>query len=505
MSEASALRRRRPRAGVFYTAVAGALALLLAGCATTPLNELAQPQFDMPERFTDSGNIGLRANWWQDFDDPGLDQLVNRALEHNFTLASAYARVEQARATLGSARADLFPSIDASFEQSATRRSGDSSDFTTTTSSSGVTLNQDSGGWSDTRTFQFSAAYELDLWGRVRNARNAAAFDASASAADLQAAAITLAGDIASNWYQLQELNARIDLLESQIQTNSDVLDLTTYAFTHGQAEAADVLRQRQAVESVRGQLEQAQASADVVEHALATLVGVAPNDFSAPEGKLVALPALPETGVPADRLMRRPDVRQQFYALAAADRRVAVAVADRYPQLSLSASLSTTADSAALFSNWITQIAGNITQPVFDAGARAAEVDRTEAVVAEEVADYQQTLLEALQETEDALTNEYRQQRYIERLDEQLRLSRETVENLRLRYLRGATDYLDVLDALLTRQDLQVESLAAQRQLLDYRINLYRALAGDIDSAPRTDIDAPAVPLPRSSSDNTP
>lgn len=503
MAEAFALRRRRPRAGVFRGLFATGLALLAAGCATTPLDELAEPQFDMPARFADSGSAGVRPDWWQAFDDPGLDQLVDRALEHNFTLASAYARVEQARATLGSARADLFPSVDASFEQSATRRSNGGSDFATTTGDNGFAIDQDNSNWSDTRTFQFSAAYELDLWGRLRNARNAAAFEASASAADLQAAAITLTGDIASNWYQLQELEARIDLLRSQIQTNRDVLDLTTYAFTHGQAQAADVLRQRQAVESVRGQFEQAQASAAVVEHALATLVGVAPSDFSAPDGELVALPALPETGVPAQVLMRRPDVRQQFYALAAADRRVAVAVADRYPQLSLSASLSTTTDSAALFSNWITQLAANVTQPIFDAGSRAAEVDRTEAVVAEEVADYQQTLLEALQETEDALTNESRQQRYIERLDEQLRLSRETVDNLRLRYLRGATDYLDVLDALLTRQDLQVEYLTARRQLLDYRINLYRALAGDIAGTPNTDIEAPAVPIRRSSSDN--
>jgi len=501
--ETFAPRRRRTRAGVVRVACAGALVLLAAGCATTPLNELARPRFEMPARFAQTGSADMRTDWWQAFDDPELDHLVNRALAHNFTLASAYARVEQARATLGSARADLFPSVDASFEQSATRRANGDSDFANTTGNNGFSIDQDNGNWSDTRTFQFSAAYELDLWGRLRNARDAAAFEASASAADLQAAAITLASDIASNWYQLQELEARIALLRSQIQTNRDVLDLTTYAFTHGQAQAADVLRQRQAVESVRGQFEQTQASAAVVENALATLVGVPANDFNAPEGELVDLPAIPNTGVPADVLMRRPDVRQQFYALVAADRRVAVAVADRYPQLSLSASLSTTTDSAALFSNWITQLAANITQPIFDAGSRAAEVDRTEAVVAEAVADYQQTLLEALQETEDALTNEYRQQRYLERLDEQLRLSRETVDNLRLRYLRGATDYLDVLDALLTRQDLQVEYLTARRQLLDYRINLYRALAGDIESGPRTDINAPAVPLARSSSDN--
>ena len=482
------------------------LCVAFAGCATTPLDQLAQPAFELPARFGAEGEAGVASRWWTAFDDPGLNALTERALANNFTLASAFARVEQARATLASANADLFPSVDASVEQSATRRSNDGAGISgSTAGNNGIVVDGSGSNWSDTRTLQFSAAYELDVWGRLRNARSAAVFDARASAADYQAAAITLTADLASNWYQLQELRTRIALLEDQIQTNRDVLDLTTYSFTHGQAQAADVLRQRQAVESVRGQLEQTQASAAVVEHALATLVGVAPEHFQPPAGELIALPALPDTGVPAAALMRRPDVRQPFYALAAADRRVAVAVANRYPQLSLSASLSSSNDSGDLFSNWITQLAANLTQPIFDAGSRAAEVDRSTAVVAEEVADYQQSLLEALQETEDALANEYRQKRYLERLDEQLRLSRESVSNLRLRYLRGATDYLDVLDALLTRQNLQVDYLAGRRQLLDYRINLYRALAGDIDSLPDADIDSPPVPLRAAAEEDRP
>ena len=482
------------------------LCLAFAGCATTPLDELAEPAFEMPARFGASGEAATDSRWWTAFHDPGLDTLVERALGNNFSLASTYARVEQARATLASANADLFPSVDASFEQSGTRRSNNGASVSgSTAGSNGIVLDQSGSNWSETRTLQFSAAYELDLWGRLRNARSAALFDARATAADYQAAAITLTADLASNWYQLQELRARIALLESQIQTNRDVLDLTTYAFKYGQSQAADVLRQRQAVESVRGQLEQAQASEAVLEHALATLVGVAPKDLDIPEGDLIELPALPDTGVPAAALMRRPDVRQQFYSLAAADRRVAVAVANRYPQLSLSASVSATNDSGDLFSNWITQLAANLTQPIFDAGSRAAEVDRSRAVVAEEVADYQQSMLEALQETEDALTNEYRQKRYLQRLDEQLRLSRESVANLRLRYLRGATDYLDVLDALLTRQNLQVDYLAARRQLIDYRINLYRALAGDIDSLPDAGIDNPRIPLDAAQTEDRP
>lgn len=475
--------------------------LLVTGCATTPVDELAEPAFEMPERFARDGEAPMRADWWQAFDDPGLDRLVGRALSNNFTLRSAYARVEQARATLAAQGAELFPSVDASVEQSATRRP-DSDGVSANNAGNRFDFDRNQSNWNDSRSVQFSASYELDLWGRLRNSREAAAFDTRAADAALQAAAISVAGDLASSWYQYQELRERIALLESQIETNENVLDLTTFAFKQGQAEAADVLRQRQTVESVRGQLEQTRASAQVVRHALAVLVGVAPGEFSPPDGRdLVDLPALPDTGVPADLLMRRPDVREQFYTVAAADRRVAVAVAERYPQLSLSASLSTSTDSASLFSNWVTQLAASLTQPVFDGGARAAEVDRSEAVLEETLAGYQQSLLEAVAEVEDALINAYRQRRYIERLDEQLQLSAETVDNLRLRYLRGAADYLDVLDALLTRQDLQVEYLSARRQLLDYRINLYRALAGGVGDAPMAGRDT--EPLATTAADN--
>jgi len=496
---------RRPR-HLLQRIAALAAVVVLAGCATTPLPRLAEPAFVMPERFARSGDAAMDGQWWRAFDDPGLTSLVDRALTQNFTLASAYARVEQARATLANARADLFPSVDTTFDQSATRQSNNDNSFVNSTGGNAFSFDRDNSNWSDTRTLQFSASYELDLWGRVRNARNAAEFDMQASAADLQAAAVTLAGDIASNWYSYQELDARIALLQSQIETNENVLDLTTFSFNHGQAAAADVLRQRQAVESVRGQLEQAHASADVVKHALAVLVGIAPSRFVAPPGQLVDVPALPDTGVPVANLMQRPDVRQQFYSVAAADRRVAVAIANQYPQLSLSANTSTTTDSAPLFSNWITQLGASLTQPLFDAGARAAEVRRTQAVVDEQVADYQQALLEGLQETEDALTNEFRQQRFLVRLDRQLDLSSKTVANLRLRYLRGATDYLDVLDALLTGQSLQVDALTARRQLLDYRINLYRALAGGVGNArllARDDPDTSAAPVPIATPDD--
>lgn len=496
--------------------IAFALCVALSACATRPLDKLAEPAFQMPARFDTSGSAPLANRWWQAFDDPSLDTLVDRALSNNFTLQSAYARVQQARATVSSQRSGLFPQISGSASESVTHReqsrSGSSSQLSNllnsgAASSSGSSGNSSLNGlsfggsssnsdWTSSRQLGLSASYEVDLFGRIRNGLKAAELSQKAQQSALQSAAVTLAGNIASQWYAYQELKARSALIKRQIKTNQNVLELTTFSFNNGQAAAADVLRQRQAVQSSQAQLAQTRAQTDVARHALAVLVGVSPSSFSPPTGKLVALPPLPATGVPATLLMRRPDVRQKYFTLASDNRQVAVALAARYPQLSLSADYSGLAHPSAMFSDWVLQLGAQLTQPLFDGGKRSAEVTRSRAVVDEDVANYQQALLEALQDVDDALVNERQQQAYLGRLNKQLALSGHVVANLRLRYLRGATSYLDVLDALLNRQKLQINRLTGERQLLDYRINLYRALAGRIDD--------PDIGVKHSEADNT-
>lgn len=481
--------------------IAFALCVALSACATRPIDELSEPDFQMPARFATSGTAPLANRWWQAFDDPALDTLIDRALSGNFNLQSAYARVQQARATVSSQRSGLFPDVSANANESVRHRErGDSGSRTDLSDLLGsgaagngdnqtpgsLSIGGDSGNndWSTSRQLGLSASYEVDLFGRIRNGLKAAELSEKARQSALQSAAVTLAGNIASQWYAYQELEARISLIQRQIKTNQNVLELTTFSFNNGQAAAADVLRQRQTVASSQAQLAQTRAQATVAKHALAVLVGVSPSAFTPPKGQLVDLPALPDTGVPSTRLMQRPDVRQQYFTLASDNREVAVALAARYPQLSLSADYSGLAHPSAMFSDWILQLGAQLTQPLFDGGQRAAEIQRTRAVVDEDIADYQQTLLEALQEVDDALVNERQQQQYLDRLNKQLSTSRHVVANLRLRYLRGATSYLDVLDALLSRQQLQIDRLTGKRQLLDYRINLYRALAGRIEDA---------------------
>jgi outer membrane protein TolC len=194
-------------------------------------------------------------------------------------------------------------------------------------------------------------------------------------------------------------------------------------------------------------------------------------------------LPPLPETGLSSDLVRRRPDLRQAFYVLKALDADLAAAVANQYPRLNLSASISTFAESPeSLFDTWVASVVGQIVAPLFDGGQRRAEVDRREALLRAEAANYMQTTLEAFGEVEDALLREAQQHRIVKSLERQLSINEMTCKQLRMLYLNAVSDYLSVLSNLIEGQRLQRDLLAAKRELLEIRVALYRSLAGGIE-----------------------
>jgi outer membrane protein TolC len=243
------------------------------------------------------------------------------------------------------------------------------------------------------------------------------------------------------------------------------------------------VFRQRQLVEATQGQLIQAREQLVLLHHALSVLCGRPAGQPVEQAAQLVELPGLPVLGLPTEVLQRRPDVRSAWRAVQAADARVAVAITDKYPSLGLSASADFTSTRVQdLFDDWVASLAANVVGPLFDAGRRQAEVERTEAVLSQLVNQYSQTVLEALQDVEDALTQEAHQARYLASLQDQLRLARVVRQKTYDRYKRGQFDYLRVLEALRTEQQLEVSELAAQRLLLEHRIDLCRSIAGTWD-----------------------
>jgi len=440
-----------------------AASLIFAGCTNPQLPE-ALPLASAPP-FSPAGQVELASRWWTAFDDEELDEHIEAALGESFSLVAAWERLRAARAAVDREASDLFPDLDgtAGIEHDDASDADDQTEY----------------------AIGLAAGYEIDLWGRIESRVEAERFRAAATLADYQTAALTLSAEVALTWYRLAEAELQLDLVSDQIATNQTVLELLLERFAAGRIRSADVLRQEQLLEATREQAIVVHARRDTLRHQLAVLLGRPPQAELAYESNaLPPLPPTPATGLPADLVRRRPDVRSRYLLIEAADRDLASAVTDQYPRITLTASLATAAESPEnLFREWIASLAGQVVAPLFDAGQRRAEVERTAAVARQRLAEYGQTVLIAFQEVEDALALERYQVDRIDSIGKQLTLSRRTLEQLRTQYLNGVTDYLAVLDALTEQQRLQRELLTARLDRIEFRIALYRALAGSFDT----------------------
>jgi NodT family efflux transporter outer membrane factor (OMF) lipoprotein len=443
--------------------------LFLTACASSPQNPPAP--VELPARFSaDTENLQPEPAdaWWTAFNDGELNRLIDSALDDNLGLRASYQRLLQARAVADRQGAGLLPSLDAT--ASAETRESD----TTTTDIFSAGLN---------------ASYELDLWGRVQSLTDAEELRAAASQADYQAAAVSLSGEIASTWFQLVEQRAQAVLAQTQLETNQNVLTVIESRFAMGQSGSADVLRQRQLVSASRERLGNVRGEISVLQNQLAVLLGESPGQASLPDDQsLPALPPLPRTGVPAELVQRRPDLQQARRLVQAADQDLAAAISNRFPRISIEASVSSQSNDASdLFDNWLATLAGNLLVPLVDGGERRADVRRSEAVLGALLQDYGQSVLTAIREVEDALAREQQQKQRLESLEEQIGYADTAYRQLRNQYLNGAVSYIEVLNALQETQDLQRTILNTRQQLLTTRVTLYRALAGPVPM-PETD-----------------
>lgn len=459
---------------------AGAWTLVLtlvvaAGCVHATRS--GPPPVRLPETFSRSGSGPMPEPWWRDLGDPVLAGLIEQALGEQPGLLAVWARLEQAQALARKAGAGLWPTLDARGQASRTHERFEAPGGRATSRSAADLF------------LGAAAAYELDVWGRVRATREAALQDAHAAGAQVQVAALTLSAQIATVWFEWAAQRALVALWERQAVLQSNMLRLVEARFERGQVGAADVLRQRQVLESVHGNLLVARAQTELLRQQLAVLLGRAPGEpIPEPDPELPPLPPLPQTGVPAELVLRRPDLQAGYHSLLAADARLAAAVADRFPRLSLSAQISTDGNSTrVLLDQWLATLAANLTAPILDGGARRAEVDYRRAVVAERFHAFRQAALEAVAEVETALIREQQLEGLHTSLRRQLELADRTVDRLRDSYSKGTVDYLRVLDALLTQQGLQRAELETRRDLWLQRVTLCRALAGGW-SLPRPD-----------------
>ncbi|MCA9129401.1 MAG: TolC family protein, partial [Planctomycetales bacterium] len=293
-------------------------------------------------------------------------------------------------------------------------------------------------------------------------------------------------------WYALIEAHAQLELLEKQTETNRNGLKAVELRFEFGGGGSANVLRQRQLIQSTLEQMVVVRSSIEVLEHQLAVLTGQPPQNAAYSPGSLLPeLPPLPYSGLPSQLLQRRPDVQADFLAMAAADRDLAAAVLDQYPRLNLASSLVNAAENpATLFRDWFLSVGGQLIGPILDGGQRRAEVSRRQAIVCQRFNEYRQTILIALQEVEDGLALERFQVERIGKLQTQVELAEQASELLEKQFITGDASYLDILSAVQSQQRLQRAMLSARLDLILIRIGLYLALAGDFDTRVDTNLD---------------
>jgi outer membrane protein, multidrug efflux system len=446
--------------------------LAINACTLFPPQERERSPVELPEEYSLYTEGKTPSNkWWESFGSQELNQLVNEALANNFDIQSAWQRLKQAESALDKTNANRWPTLN--YDARAEKQW-----INARTSANSKRINTDVENWSA----GLSAAYEVDLWGRLRAQRQAEEFAFQASREDFEAAKVTISATIIETWLNLLATRQQIAIVVDQIQTNTTLLELQEFRFVNGRVKALDVSQQRQALASVKSELPLLELAERQLLNSLAFLLGkTSLNGFSIAQAELPEVIYLPKTGLPADLIAARPDVRAAGLRLKSADWTVSASRADRLPDITLSArSAFSSGKLDLLFDNWVNTLAAGITGPIFDGGKRSAEVDRTRAIAEGRLTDYAKTVANAMKEVENSLAAETQQQKYILRLTEQKQATEMSLKNARLQYINGQSDYLSYLAAWTSNQNLARKLVSENANLIINRVALYRTLGGD-------------------------
>ncbi|GBD99827.1 outer membrane protein OprM precursor [bacterium BMS3Abin07] len=448
--------------------VLSVLLFVPAGCSIHK-SLVSDNMMELPPSFTGyaggKGTLSSKGKWWEYFGDESLNDLEAEALRNNPDIIRAYERINETEAILNKSRASEYPLLNINGSGGRSRQPGISGPSS-----------------SDSYSLSAEASYELDLWGKVKSEVDAGQFETQASVEDLKAAYLSVSAKLADLYYLAVELRAQLKLSMETIESFRNTLDLVKRRYRAGLVPAIDVYQSRQNLASARAQLPVFKSRLAVTLHALSVLVGRYPG--SAVGGESDEIPEIRpfKVGIPSQLLRNRPDIKSAFLRLKVNDKRVASAVADRFPSFNLigsyggaSGEVRTLLDSPNILWNLLLQI----TQPVIDGGRRRAEVRRSEAAFRESLAIYHKAVLNALRDVEDAIVNNSATEERINSLKVQVDA---TSASLRLaidRYMQGLSDYIPVLTAQRFHSDAQRKLLAARRQLISDRISLARALGG--------------------------
>ena len=403
--------------------------------------------------------------WWAQLGDAQLTALIEQALRANTSVLSAQAALRQARAQADVQQAGTGPSL----------------------SASGSAQRSQSGNASPGNRFQagFDARWEPDIFGGNRAAADASETDAQASAASLANVRVSLAAEVAANYINLGSLQTRQAIAQNNLSSQLETLQIARWRAQAGLASSLDVEQAVSAAEQTRAQLPSLQTNTVQTWHALAVLTGQAPGALPAALLAAAPLPAAPAAlalSFPADTLRQRPDVRAAELRVRSALDRVTVANAARYPSFNLSGSLGLSALTLGTLSNGASlakALLASVSVPLFDSGARDAQVRAQLAALDQAAAAHQSAVLNALKDVEDALVGLKGDGERLARLQAAATAAVNAELLARQRYQSGLIDFATLLTTQRTLLSLQDSVASAQANVLTDHVQLYKALGG--------------------------
>jgi multidrug efflux system outer membrane protein len=414
------------------------------------------------------------AIWWQEFGDAELDHLVSRALSANLDLRSAYDRVRAARAVFVERKLDYAPHVQ--LEGAYSHVDEQQPGF----GPSRINAQSDSLG--------FDAAWEIDLFGRVRRSVEAARADLGAEQANYQDAQVTVAAEVARNFFELRGAQKRLSVARENLSTEQQTLDLTQLLDQAGRGSELDVQRSRARLKATEATIPPLEAAEKQAGYRLAVLLGERPGVLDQelkPAGVATYAKALP-VGDTAELLRRRPDVRAAERQLAAATARVGVATADLFPRVNVTGFVGfLSGDVGRLFGTsadnnakaW--SVAPTVSWAAFDIGSVRARLRASEAQSDAAAANYEKVVLTALEDTENSFVAYSTRQTQLKSLTEQAEASRRAAELADTQYREGVADFLVLLDAQRTQLDAE-DSVAQAETAVDVSVvAIYKALGG--------------------------
>ena len=447
--------------------VLGACAALLAGCRI-PVQPPPQPTLVVPPAWQSQVGPGapVERDWWRAFGDPALDRLVAQALARNNDVRTAQARLQEYRARIGVARSAQEPTLSVGLSPTRARAIGP---FGTPIDSTSLSAS-------------FQAAYELDPFGRLGNATEAARFDYAAQQAAADATALSVAANTASGYLNLRGLDAQLDLARATLASRQRSLELARRQFEVGYSSRLELSQAEAEYRATAAVVPQLERAITQQENALDILAGANPGPVERGTAlDRLSVPAI-QAGLPSALLRRRPDVASAERAVAAADASLAAARDQMLPSLRLTASLGAYAHDLPTLLHSPTElwsVGGSILAPLFDAGRLRAQAEISASLRDRAVFAYEAAVRSAFADTENALTAVRRLREQLDEAEARRVATAEVLRIARNRYRNGYSSYLEELDAQRNAFSAENTVLQLRASWLQAHVDLYRALGG--------------------------